>query len=406
MKDSDLSRFIQVWGSLLLVLTLWQSSADAQTARSLSLSEVLATAMEHSALLDSGLDLDNSEPPYHASAWLAGLPTFSARYLDSDERLGTTETELSLNLPVRSARQREYNRTLASMVGELDRLADDQRSVFLSGLIRESVWSHRLAITRAEYAGRKARILQKLAARQEQLHAANVISAYSLLVIKKERLLAELNQRNHEQESRRWLQQYRQVTGLSTIPEHLLEADPGEHFRPAEHPDLQSLASRWSQRQQLLLAAGARSAPWNVSVTAKKLEIAEFEETQYGVGVEIPLSFLNLAQQTNNSEWAQGARDFRRAADRLASQLMRRWDGLAVEALMLAERQQLLADADKLSRDIAAQARELRTSNELEEEIVLRRIIESSDSEEAVAINQLLIGQNTAMRRQAAGLSL
>lgn len=390
----------------MLLTALSQPPVLAQSARNLSLSEVLATALEHSTLEGAGLAVDISAPPYRASDWLAGLPTVSAQYLDSDERLGTTETELSLNLPIRSARQRSHNRTLSGMVGELDQLAEEQRAIFLSGLIRESVWSHRLATTRADYAGRKARILQGLATRRQQLRAANVISAYGSLVIEKERLLADLTQREHEQEARRWLQQYRRITGLSTIPQHIQELVPSHGFRSAEHPDLRSLSLRWSQRQQLLLATGARSSPWNVSVTAKKLEIAEFEETQYGVGVEIPLSFLNLAQQTNNSEWSQGARDYRRAADRLASQLNRRWDALAVEAAMLAERQQLLAKAHKLSEKIAAQARDLRTSNELEEEIVLRRVIESSDSEEALVINQLLIAQNIAMRRQSAGLAL
>jgi len=122
--------------------------------------------------------------------------------------------------------------------------------------------------------------------------------------------------------------------------------------------------------------------------------------------VEIPLSGINVARQVDDSQWRSGERDYLLARDQLLNQLQSSWDALLGEQETLHQKQALLVRSSQLSRRIASQLEQLRASNEIAQEIVLRRMMAAIDTRAEVRINQLLIEQNNAMLRQAAGISL
>ena len=386
-----------------LLLALVSLPTVAQSVRSLSLGEVLEAAVLRSPAQPG----EGGMPPYQASAWLAGLPSVSVSYLDSSERTGTDETELALDLPLNSPRQRRVDRSLRQLDEQLREAHAHNRRLLLSGLIREAVWSQRIAAEQADSAGRKMTLLRRLEQRQRELHAGNAISTYALLLVEKELVDAELQQMEFKRAAQQWMQRYRQLTGLGVIPEQIEEPEPvAGAFRPQQHPAWVALDLGWLQRQQLLLAASPQAEPWNLSLYAKQLDSPALEENQYGLGLEIPLTFLRVARASDNSQWLEESRRTSLEKDRLALELEGRWNRLVAEGRALREGQDLLQRASELGREIAREVKDLQASNELEEEIALRRIMEAIDGRAEVAVNRLRIAQNVAMRRQAAGLAL
>ena len=101
------------WAFLMLAL-LPLHAAWAQSVRELSLNEVLAVALERASLYAQ----DSQAQGYQSSSWLAALPSVRISYLDSDESYGTDETELSLNLPIKSAGQRRADNKLKNLMNE------------------------------------------------------------------------------------------------------------------------------------------------------------------------------------------------------------------------------------------------------------------------------------------------
>ena len=389
--------------AILIVALLPLHAGWTQSIAELSLKEILAVALERSTPVETG----NMAQGYQSSSWLAALPSVSVSYLGSDEKYGTDETELSLNMPIKSGGQRSADNKLQQLSNEYDEVSQQQKALYLSGLIREALWSHRVAVVKQEAAGRKNQILNRLEQQYQQLFAASAASEYSLMLIQKELVLAQLEELDFEQESRRWLQQYKAITGLGSMPRDITEQAYGSSdFYMGEHPQLRLLELAWVQKQLALLAGSNQSAPWNVSLTAKNIDSELFQEDQYGIGIEIPLSFIKVATQTHNSEWRMASRNFDIARDEMCLGLQRRWDVLSGESKLLQKKNALLNKSGELSRSIAKQSSDLKYFNELGEEVILRQMIAAIDSETAISINETLILQNNAMLRQAAGISL
>jgi hypothetical protein len=396
---SMMLRLAGLLGGLIFPLT----PLAAQSVLDLSLREVLDVTMQRSAELAPG----ELTPQYASSSWLAALPTVGLSHLRSDEKLGTDETELSVNLPMKSGRQREMDRELQSLSDEIAAADELQRRLYWSGLIRESVWSHQAALTREEAAGRKVSLLSALEARQREMLAANVSSSYALLMIQQERLQARIAQLEHRHDAQRWLQQYRQITGLGNLPREIREpAMGGAEIALAKHPRLLRLELGWRQQRTLLASAGQKATPWNLSLHAKQLDNPALDEQQLGVAIEVPLTVFDIETGPLNSERQEQARQYWTARDELAVEIRRRWEALNSEAAMLREKDALLRQSSELGASMAKQSEQLKTLNELGEEIALRRRMDAIDIESAAALNRVLIEQNNAMLRQAAGIPL
>ncbi|MCB1699756.1 MAG: hypothetical protein KDI14_02805 [Halioglobus sp.] len=386
----------------LLGLLLTPQLVTAQSISDLTLGDALAAALAN----DTSGDQPDS-PPYQASSWLAGLPSASLTYLGSDERYGTDETEFSVNLPVKSGSRRAADKKLTALGGELDELDMRRRELYYSGLIREAVWSYSLADARRSAATDKRRLLLELETRQRELVSASVASEYTLLLLQMEQVEVEIAQQGYLQEMRLWLERYRQVTGLPSLPADIREpALANDSFRPAAHPRLRALELYHREHLQLLQAGSAEAADWNVALTAKNFDTDGYDERQYGLGVEIPLTPLQVSRQSENSAWRSAEREYLLARDQLLKEMDGSWEQLLIQRETLVQKQSLLQRSQKLAARIAEQLAQLRDSNEIAQEIVLRRMMDAIDTEAEVTINQVLIDQNNAMLLQAAGSSL
>ena len=381
------------------------ATADAadQSAAGPSLQEALAAAMERGG--DRQLATEAS--PYETSSWLAGLPSLGLTYLDSEQRYGTDEAELNLNLPLKSGRRRRADEALLGLAEDLDGWGQRQRQLYYSGLLREVLWGYRLADAQRRFAADKRAVLLELEQRQQELLAASATSEYALLLLQTELVEVEVSQQEYLQETRRWRQRYRQLTGLEALPGEIREAAPPlDGFTPGQHPRLRALELANQQQRQLLRANSAAAADWNLALTAKNFETAGYDEQQYGLGVEIPLSALDIATESDNAQWRALQRDYLLARDQALNELRDNWEQLLNEREVLQQKQRLLERSEKLAGRIAEQLAQLQASNEIGQEILLRRMMSSTDTRAAVAVNRILLDQNNAMLRQAAGLSL
>ena len=174
----------------------------------------------------------------------------------------------------------------------------------------------------------------------------------------------------------------------------------------ARHPQLVRLELGWRQQRTLLASVGQKATPWNLSLHAKQLDNPALDEQQLGVAIEVPLTVFDIETAPVNSEWQEQARQYWTARDELTVEIRRRWEALNSEAAMLREKETLLRESSAVGESMAKQSEQLKTLNELGEEIALRRRMDAIDIESAAALNRVLLEQNNAMLRQAAGMPL
>ena len=327
-------------------------------------------------------------------------------YLRSDENEGTDESEVSLNLPLKSPYRSARDTTLRQLQDQITSAETARRDLFFSGLLREVLWSARIAATRVHYSQLKIDQISALQARQQRLFEARSASRYSMLLLRHELAEARLMMAEQERELARWRDHYRQLTGATTLPHDITEAAPLADETWQSHPALRILELNWARQQAVLAADSTRGEAWNLSLQAKRLDNPLFEENQYGLALEVPLSGFSVATQSTRSEWQEASRSYWQQRDELQLQLSRSWQALQVEASYLAERQMLLQESTGASRELLAETELLLGQNELAREIWIRRVLQDLDTQADAAINELLIGQNRAMSRQAAGIPL
>jgi hypothetical protein len=387
--------------ALLLSYSL-SAAAGATGVLQLPLDEIADTALQRQASTAGGAQAI----PYQSSSWLTGLPALGLSFLVSDEQEGTDEAELSLNLPFKSGYGRKLDQSLKSLAVDLRSAEKIRRRLYVSGLIRESLWSQRIEAVRASFSNKKVLALQDLAQRQQALFEAQSSSRYSLLRVQQELINARAQHQDYQWQAKIWQQRYRQITGLGSLPADISESALPEGVDYSQHPQLQLLALDWQRQQQMIAAGSNRATPWNVAITAKQLDSPLFDENQYGVAVEVPLSVFSVEREISRSEWQTASRSYWQAHDVMQLDIRRRWGDLLAEADYLLERQALLDESARISTQLIHESQALVGQNELAGAIWLRRLMDDIDNQSAAAINQILTGQNLAMTRQAAGVPL
>ncbi|MEQ8516262.1 MAG: hypothetical protein RIC38_11705 [Chromatocurvus sp.] len=378
------------------------STSMAQQASDMSLGEVLAATLAHHA--------DGRPPETDASAGgglLAGLPVLSALHVQSDLARGTDETEVSLNLPLKSGQRRRLDASLAGLEGRLENATQGYRAWYFSGLIREAVWAHQLATGQVDQARERVRLLTELESRARLQTQAGTTPEYVLLLTGQERLDAELQLADREAARRESALRFRALTGLPAVPSDLTETIPVPE-RPAysAHPRLMLLELGLEQTSALAALSDPQSANWNLSLVARDFAGPGEDERQFGVAVDVPLGLIDVKNRGVESQKAAARRDFARQRDEARLDIRREWQSLQSDAERLRTRQSLLRQSARLGEQIETQLLSLRTSNEVEAELVLRRLLEVLDRRSELALIESEIHRNAARQRQAAGLPL
>ncbi|MCB1842271.1 MAG: hypothetical protein KDI09_04845 [Halioglobus sp.] len=345
---------------------------------------------------------------YQSSSWLGSVPSLSLSYLESEESLGTDETEVALNLPLKSPARHRADAQLRTLDAELSQAREEYRRLYFSGLLREAFWAFRRAEVQWQGAMRKGALLEELLARQRALAAAAVTPAYASLIVQREVLNAQAGAEIFEGEMARWQSRYRELTGLplpaaagadeATVPEQAAGA--------FAHPQLRLLELNWARLQALLAANAGTADNWNLSLVGKQLDAPGLEDQQWGVALEVPLSVFGVVNESTRSDWSAGSSEFQQARDEALQSIAGRYSALRDERASLLRQRRLVEQADALNARIAEQLDALHTGNEIENEMWLRRRLDIMDTAVEMQLLQVRLGENAAMQRQTLGVPL
>lgn len=381
---------------------------------------VLHTLAAHaSSVTSSGLTLSDGvdaivaapqagASQYQSSSWLGSVPSLSLSYLESEESLGTDETEVALNLPLKSPARHRADAQLKALDSKLDEARAEYRRLYFSGLLREAFWAYRRAEVQWQGALRKVALLEELLAGQRALAAAAATPDYAVLIVQRELLDAQAGAEIFEAELARWQRRYRDITGLSLPTKASAEEEtvPQQGEGTLSHPQLRLLELNWARLQALLAANAGTADNWNLSLVGRQLDAPGFEDQQWGLALEVPLSVFAVVSESTRSDWSSGSGEFQQARDESLQTIAAQYTALRDERVSLLRQQRLLEQADALNAQISEQLGALQAGNEIESEVWLRRRLDIMATAVELQLLQVRLGENAAMQRQTLGVPL
>ncbi len=375
---------------------------------------MVATQYAHSDTLENAVngaltragslsDIEEVEP----SDWLSGVPSVSLSHLESDQVLGTDETEIALNFPIKGAQWRRLDETLERVDSQQTVASAVYRRWLYSGRVREAAWVVKLAGADVQGAEAELTLLTSLQARQQSLADAGVLPLYTALITQRALISAQLALDDAVKVKATALQAFELLTGMASVPSDLTESQsvPTEPDWQA-HPALQQLQLARRQQEALLALSSPTTTTWNLSLLARNFETPGFTESQYGVAVQAPLTLFQRPSRGNQSERRSAAHDFLLQKDQVWLELNDQWQSLHQEAERLAHRVDLLQQAVSLGDNIQTQLEALQVTNEIDSEIRLKRLLDIQQTRTELNRTIVLMGRNRARRLQAAGRGL
>lgn len=340
--------------------------------------------------------------------WMAGPASLAVSHLESDQSLGTNETELSLTFPIKSPRQRDNDRVLVEGEPGLDEAREHYRRWYLSGTLRALFARHCLAEARLPALVRGSGILEESASKLQARVAAGSAERFELLAVRRSMLDSAEQLRRQREQSAGTTAEYRRLTGLGDFPSckdaGTLTAVPAQ-LAVQDHPQLILMAEQYQRERASLLATAPRSAPWTLGVVGRELEIPSFTERQLGIALTVPLNFGQDATTGTRSDLRALHRDYWQQRDQLLQQLQLRWQETQAElAALLRRREEGSATLDEASLSALIEA--TRDSQELPIDLKLARLQSLLDASAEVPLTRARINAAAATLRQLAGESL
>lgn len=389
---------------IFCILVAQCSSVNAQS--NLTLHDSLTAAVEKQS--SKMPDPDNSALTDNNNFdWLDGSPSASLVYLDSQQNLGTTESEISLNLPIKSPFLRKIEKSLSSKVDALRTSAQKQYALFLSGIIRDIVWEIQIEKLSATAVSKKQSILAELTLQYKEMAQAQAIPQYVSLIVQKEFNDHQISLMQHQQNINNLMAKYYRLTGLNALPSVIIEAAPNVGQMDINaHPDIVALDNTFQSTEQTLLSTSKSTAPWNVQITGKRVETPGFSENQLGLGIEVPINIVNQLSTLQQSEYSKINTEYQIARSKLMHELSEAQANLMQEYKFLQQKQTLLDSSTANLSALTQAMTELREANAPNQEFYIRTLLDTVDSEYSIELNQIHLQRHIALMRQAAGLTL
>ena len=390
--------------SILCMLVGFYVTANAQT--NLTLHDSLTAAIEKQSNIlhkqSPNIDSDNNN-----FSWISAAPSVSLSYLDSQQSLGTTESEISLNLPIKSPFLKQVEKTLSSKVESLRNSAHQQYALYLSGIIRNLVWEIQIEKISAASVARTQSILSSLASQYEDMAEVQAIPQYVSLIVQKEFNEHKVSSLQHQQNINKLLNKYQRLTGLKSLPDNIYETALNlDQMNIDSHPDLVALDVAFQISEQALLSTSKQATPWNVQLTGRRVETPGFSENQLGIGLEVPINIGSRLSSVQQTEYKKLSDEYSIAKSKLIQQLIDVRADLNEEFEFLKQKQ-ILLNAGKSTLDaLSAAMNELREANAPNQEFFLRTLLDTVDSEKAIELNRIYLQRNIALIRQATGITL
>jgi len=349
---------------------------------------------------------DNEKEVNEVSSWLVGLPTIQLSLQQSDRKLGTDECQISLNLPFKSRTRINLDKQLLNTSKSFKNIADKKKALFVSGLIRETIWNYKIAIKKRDVEEMKLDWLEK----QQSLLVKLVQSGGSnldLLFVEKQLLEVKLLILEFNQEAQMRLIQFQGITGETTTPEKFFEGDITDELTVLNrHPTVQQLQLAIEQSSIKYKLAGKPNSPINLSLTTLEINAVGANDRQYGIALEMPIGLRKSKTQTDHSIWLQEQNDLSDQLMTFERNFLTLFSELKGTHQFLNKKQALLERQSIKTKQIFAKLEQLRKNNELNPGLFFQRMIALITSIHQVELNQIYIYQNQSRQKQLAGVSL
>ena len=391
---------------ILLIIPMLLSSITpfVYAQSSLSLHDVLDAALE---IQSSNTVTSFSIKDDGSVTWIDGNPSISLMRLESQQELGTTESEFSLNLPIKSSYLRRIEKNLAGNISNLQQIAQQQYTLYLSGLIREILWEIELQKASGKLLDQKYQLLSALASKYKNMAESQAIPLYLSLIIQNEINELALSSMENKQNLKSLRAQYFRLTGLHMSPEDITEQMIAvDQLDINLHVNLKALDAVFENTQQNLYSSGKESQPWNVQVTSRRVSAPDFSETQLGIGMEVPLTMGNNLSMAQQNEHLKITTEHAISRTKLLTQLNETQQKLLHGYKFLLQKQNLLDNGLPTLNALSEAMQDLREVNGPNQEFYIRTLLSSIDSAKHVELNQLHIQRHIALIRQAAGIPL
>jgi hypothetical protein len=387
-----------------LILIAFSPLVNAQS--SLTLHDSLTAAIEKQSTESLAKSADtNSENSY--TSWLDSTPSVSLMYLDSQQRLGTSETEVNINLPIKSPFLKRIEKKFSSNVDRLNASVKTQYALYLSGLIRNLMWDIQVERVLAASFERKQKMLLVLASHYKDMSEAQAIPRYVSLLVQKELNEHKLSAFQTQQNIKNLEERYFRLTGLRSLPNNINEVLPSlNNVNINSHPDVIALDTAFQSAEQQLLIVSKQAMPWNVQLTGKRVESVDFSENQLGIGLEVPITLGAQLSSTKQSEHRQVISEYNVSRQKLVQQLLEAQANLQQEYDFLQQKQALLNEGFATLQSLKIALQEMREANTSNQDFYIRTLLDTIDSEQERELNLIHIQRHIALIRQAAGITL
>ncbi|MDQ7048691.1 MAG: hypothetical protein Q9M92_03810 [Enterobacterales bacterium] len=367
-----------------------------------SLSELVDRTLSHGSF-SNGTVL----PDFESSEWLAASPSIRLNLLKSQQSFGSDELEIGMNLAIKSTSQRRIDKQLLSLKkAMIDQLLASKR-LYFSGILREILWSYRMASKKQDYLTNKILVLNKLQKHRQYLADAGESSRYGLLVVAKEIIATQIALMDNQSNQLLRRERFAQLTGLNKLPNDIKEPLFDKTTKSGwQHPELKLIQLKQQQDELMLKEQSSDASPWNFSVSAKNVESLGVSHKQLGLSIEMPFSLVAANQQSLVNQQSQNRQlsdtEFHKKRLEIKQTLLR----LKRNKQYLLKKRTLLEKSVAISQQIMTQIERLKSQNELGQELALRRVLEAMQSRYDYQLTKLFIEQNNSLTLQAAGISL
>lgn len=380
-----------------------QQSRGKRVSAPESLQAALRLSIEQGVTPVTGGESDLQED---ASNWLASPPTLGVSYLNSDERLGTDETELSINFPFKAPTQRRSDAALRRADPALGEANDRFRRWYLSGSLRDLFNRHQQSLFEASATQAASALLEKFEQQLREQVVAGASDRYALLAAQRRRSDVDAQLQRYRAQASGALQLYQRMTGASAFPEVSGDTQP---LPPAplyaQHPALTLLDVNYERDRAAVRSSAPSATPWNIALVARQLDIPNFSERQVGVAMEIPLTLGAKPAPATTSSLNALQHSYLLLRDQRLVELRQQWQSLNAErSALLARQARIPATLDAKTLQELLQATQ--ESRELPIEVRLERMLTLLDAQQEPRRITLALESNAATLRQIAGMIL
>lgn len=338
--------------------------------------------------------------------FLTSAPTLQLGYLNSNKNLGSDETELIINFPIKTIKHFRIENQIKNHYETFRKDLEENLKLYVSGLVRSSLWDYKIAQFQLQTEINKITFLKQQRETLSSLNQLGDASNEILLMLDNRIIDTQISILTLENDVQSQLEKYIQITGVDVIPGNFTEQaviSSGSVF--SNHPALKLIQNSMEYSQLLFDESALQNSPWNVSAIAKEVKSFDLTDKQIGIQLQVPLS-RNKTGQADKTTWLQEQSQLTSDYKKLKDDLTLKLKELINEHAFLLSKQQLLEEKSKNAQQILNKLTSLKSSNEIERDLYFQRVIDLQEDLNSHNLNQLLIYKNQAMQNQVIGVVL